>query len=53
MIRGLGWCSGSDPDAIPGSGRDAFAGLNMPLAPYGVLAGSLCIVVKPDSINTN
>jgi hypothetical protein len=25
-----------DPCMIPGSGRDAFAGVNMPLAPSGV-----------------
>jgi hypothetical protein len=55
------WCSGivsalgeSDPGLIPGSGRDAFAGVSMPLAPSGVSAGSLChvqqrTVVKPDS----
>jgi hypothetical protein len=39
---------------IPGSGRDAFAGVNMPEVPYGEPAGSLghvqqCTVVKPDS----
>jgi hypothetical protein len=48
---GLGRCSGivsalgeSNPGSIPGSGRDAFAGVNMPLEPYGVPAGLLCHV---------
>jgi hypothetical protein len=45
----------SDPGLIPGSSRDAFAGVNMPLAPTGVSAGSICnvqqtAVVKPDSL---
>jgi hypothetical protein len=45
---------GSDPGFIPGSCSDALAGVNMPLAPSGVSAGSLCYVqqstvVKPDS----
>jgi hypothetical protein len=44
----------SDLGFIPGSDRDAFARVNMPLAPSGVPAGSLChvqqrTVVKPDS----
>jgi hypothetical protein len=45
----------SKPDSIPGSsGRNAFAGVNMPLAPSGVPAGSLChvqqsTVAEPDS----
>jgi hypothetical protein len=43
----------SDPGLIPASGRDAFAAVNMPLAPSGVSAGSLChvqqsTVLKPD-----
>jgi hypothetical protein len=54
-------CSGSvlalgksNPNSIPGSSRDAFAGVNMPLAPFGVSAGSLChvqqkTVLKPYS----
>jgi hypothetical protein len=58
---GLGWCSGSmsnlaesNPGSNPGSGRDAFAGVNMPLVSSGVSGGSLChvqksTVVKPDS----
>jgi hypothetical protein len=38
---------------IPGIGRDAFAGVNMPQAPSGVSDGSLChvqqrVFVKPD-----
>jgi hypothetical protein len=44
----------SDSGLFPGSGRDAFAGVNMPLAVSGVSAGLLChvqqsTVVKPDS----
>jgi hypothetical protein len=58
---GLGCCCGcvsalgeSNTGLIPGSGRDTFALLNMPLLPDRVPAGSLCYVqqstiVKPDS----
>jgi hypothetical protein len=44
----------SNPGLVPCSGRDAFAGVNMPLVPSGETAGSLChvqqsTVVKPES----